>query len=563
MRFFKDPSFQFLDGRRRAYVVSATLLAIGLAALVARGGLSYGVEFTGGTLMQVRFEETTSVGELRDVLNQGGLTGVQLQGFGEVNEFLIRVQTFEAGGEQDVGQRVRDALDASYGEEGYNVVRVEAVGPKVGGELQRKAATAILLSFLLTLAYLAFRFEWRFGVAAVVATLHDILLTFGFIAILNVEITLATVAAILTIVGYSLNDTIVTFDRMRENLKKHRKESYVDLLNRSINEVLPRTIMTSLTTLVTLLALFLFGGSVIRPFALVLILGVAVGTYSSICRPCSRSTGGWSAGRRRRTPPAKGRVPLRLFDSHLHLTDERLRPELAGVLERAAETGVEGMVTVGTSPEDARAALELARGHEGLWCTAGLHPHDAGRYSPELIETLGELLGSPEAVAVGETGLDYHYDNAPRERQRESFRAHVALARELDLPVVVHSRDADADTARILRETTNGVVGVMHCFTGGAELLETALELGWYVSFSGIVTFGSWTDRELVRRVPGERLLIETDSPYLAPVPERGGRNEPAFVAHTCRAVAEMRGEEPAVTAERTLRNARAFYGLD
>lgn len=282
MRFFKKASFEFLQSRRRAYVVSVALLAVGLAALVARGGLSYGVEFTGGTLMQVRFEETTSVGELRDVLNREGLTGLQLQGFGEVNEFLIRVQTFQEGGAQDVGQRVRDALDAGYGEGSYDVVRVEAVGPKVGSELQTKAATAILLSFLLTLAYLAFRFEWRFGVAAVVATAHDILLTFGFIALLDVEITLATVAAILTIVGYSLNDTIVTFDRMRENLKKHRKEAYVDLLNRSINEVLPRTIMTSATTLVTLIALFLFGGSVIQPFALVLILGVVVGTYSSI-----------------------------------------------------------------------------------------------------------------------------------------------------------------------------------------------------------------------------------------------------------------------------------------
>ncbi len=282
MRFFKQADFQFLQDRRKAYVVSAVLLAVGLAALVARGGLSYGVEFTGGTLMQVRFEESTSVGELREILNSEGLTGVQLQGFGEVNEFLIRVQTFEAGGAQDIGDMVRAALDAGYGEGSYDVLRVEAVGPKVGSELQTKALTAILLSFLLTLAYLAFRFEWRFGVAAVVATLHDILLTFGFIAIMNVEITLATVAAILTIVGYSLNDTIVTFDRMRENLKKHRKEDYVKLLNRSINEVLPRTVMTSVTTFVTLLALFLFGGQVIRPFALVLILGVAVGTYSSI-----------------------------------------------------------------------------------------------------------------------------------------------------------------------------------------------------------------------------------------------------------------------------------------
>lgn len=225
---------------------------------------------------------------------------------------------------------------------------------------------------------------------------------------------------------------------------------------------------------------------------------------------------------------------------------------------------MEGMVTVGTDPEDARAALELAREHEGLWCTAGLHPHEADRFeSGDTREALAELLEAPEAVAVGETGLDYHYDNAPRERQRESFRAHLELGASLDLPVVVHSRDADEDTAALLREAGPAVGGVLHCFTGGAELLEAALELGWYVSFSGIVTFGSWNGDDLVRRVPAGRLLIETDSPYLAPVPERGHRNEPAFVAHTCRAVARARGEREEDVAERTLRNARDFYRLE
>lgn len=287
MRVFKDADFGFLEQRRGAYVVSALLLAVGLAALVLRGGLSYGVEFTGGTLMQVRFEEPTTVGELRDALVAEGLPGgVQIQGFGEVNEFLIRLQAFrgeaQEASEGTTVETLRSALDAAVGSDGYTVERTEAVGPKVGGELQTKALTAILLSFVLTLIYLAFRFEWRFGVAAVIATIHDIVLTIGFVALLNIEITLATVAAILTIVGYSLNDTIVTFDRMRENLKKERKADYSQLLNRSINEVLPRTVMTSVTTLATLLALFVFGGRVIRPFALVLILGVAVGTYSSI-----------------------------------------------------------------------------------------------------------------------------------------------------------------------------------------------------------------------------------------------------------------------------------------
>lgn len=282
MWFFRNADFDFLGSRQRAYVVSALLLAIGIGSLVMRGGLSYGVDFTGGTLMQVQFEEQLTVGELRDVMNGAGFGGAQLQGFGSVNEFLIRVQN--RGGES--GQQVQDAVETAltdgYGEDGYTVLRRESVSAQVGEELQQKAAIAIGLSFLLTLVYLAFRFEWRFGVAAIIATIHDIVLTFGFISVLNVEITLATVAAILTIVGYSLNDTIVVFDRVRENLKGTRSEEYMNVVNRSINETLPRTVMTSATTLVTLLALATVGGAVIRPFALVLILGVMIGTYSSV-----------------------------------------------------------------------------------------------------------------------------------------------------------------------------------------------------------------------------------------------------------------------------------------
>jgi preprotein translocase subunit SecF len=286
MRIFKDASFRFLQMRRPAYVFSAALLILGLASMLLRGGLTYSVEFTGGTLMQVEFAEATTVAEVRESLAGAGFGDIQIQGFGSDREYLLRLQAFGAGGteqeEQDVAVQLQESLTSAYGADGYEVVRTEAVGPKVGDELQTKALTAILLSFLLTLIYLAFRFEWRFGVAAIIATVHDIFITFGFISLLDVEISLGTVAAILTIVGYSLNDTIVTFDRMRENLKKHRKEEYRPLLNRSINEVLPRTVMTSVTTLATLLALFVFGGQVIRPFALVLILGVMIGTYSSI-----------------------------------------------------------------------------------------------------------------------------------------------------------------------------------------------------------------------------------------------------------------------------------------
>ncbi|MEE8595841.1 MAG: protein translocase subunit SecF [Gemmatimonadota bacterium] len=282
MRLFKDAKYPFMAGRRRAYIFSAVLIGIGLASIVLHGGLKYGVDFTGGTLVQVEFNGQVDVANLRSVVAEAGFAGAAIQGFGGDREYLVRLQTFEEVAGQGEVERMLDALSAAFGEDGYTVLRVEAVGPKVGSELQRKAVLAILMSFVLTLIYLAFRFEWRFGVAAVVATIHDILITFGFISLVGIEITLGTVAAILTIVGYSLNDTIVVFDRIRENLRKKRKEPYETTLNRSINETLPRTVLTSGTTLVTLMALFLFGGSVIRPFAMVLILGVVIGTYSSI-----------------------------------------------------------------------------------------------------------------------------------------------------------------------------------------------------------------------------------------------------------------------------------------
>jgi TatD DNase family protein len=252
-----------------------------------------------------------------------------------------------------------------------------------------------------------------------------------------------------------------------------------------------------------------------------------------------------------------------LFDSHLHLTDARFRDDLADVLGRARAAGVAEMVTVGTTPADALAARELAAREDGVWCTAGLHPHQASLFSPDAMGGIEDVLSAPETVAVGETGLDFHYDNSPRDVQRESFRAHLELAERAGLPVVIHSREADAETADLLRAFAGRVRGVLHCFTGGDALLEAGLEADWHVSFSGIATFGSWDGAGRVRRVPSDRLLVETDSPYLAPVPERGRRNEPAFVAHTCRAVAEMRDEDPEDVARATRRNARRFYGLD
>ncbi|MDP2483662.1 MAG: protein translocase subunit SecF [Candidatus Palauibacterales bacterium] len=276
MRFFRNANYDFLGLRKRAYVFSGLMLLVGIVALVLHGGPQYGVDFTGGTLLQVQFTGPTTVGDLRTTLAAAGMENAQIQQLGDTNEYLIRTQAFEG-----IVEEVDALLGDAYGEDGFTM-SADAVGPKVGSELQRKAAIAILMSFALTLVYLAFRFEWRFGIAAIIATFHDITITFGFISLFNVEITLATVAAILTILGYSLNDTIVVFDRIRENLKKRRKDRYQDILNSSINETLPRTVLTSGTTLATLVALFILGGAVVRPFALVLILGIVIGTYSSI-----------------------------------------------------------------------------------------------------------------------------------------------------------------------------------------------------------------------------------------------------------------------------------------
>jgi preprotein translocase subunit SecF len=282
MRLFAKAEYKFLDMRRKAYVVSAIMVALGVLSIAIHGGLNYGVDFTGGTLFQVRFEVSVSASDVRSALGAAGLTNLQVQDFGGTSEYLIRLAEFAEGGDRELSNVVNATLTERFGEGSYTVVRTEAVGPKVGGELRQRAIGAVLISFFLTLIYLGFRFEWRFGLAAIIATVHDVTIAFGVISLLNIEISLPTVAAVLTIIGYSLNDTIVIFDRIRENLKKLRRLPYIEILDRSINETLPRTVMTSGTTLAVLLALAIFGGAVIREFTFVLIAGVIIGTYSSI-----------------------------------------------------------------------------------------------------------------------------------------------------------------------------------------------------------------------------------------------------------------------------------------
>jgi len=287
MRIFSDAHYPFIEKRKSAYFLSGALLLAALGAMVANMALigswqDYGVDFTGGSLIQVRFETEMTAGELRAAL--GGANAPAITRFGAENEFTIRAPVMDDASVDQVRQELENEIGVTFGSGSFEVVRADLVGAKVGGELQRQAAFAILFSFFLTLIYIAIRFELRFGIAAIIATVHDILLTLGFLALFRVEIALPTVAALLTIVGYSLNDTIVVFDRVRENLdrKGGRKEDQEELVNRSINETLPRTVLTSGTTLAVLMALFLLGGAVIRDFTMVLILGVLIGTYSSI-----------------------------------------------------------------------------------------------------------------------------------------------------------------------------------------------------------------------------------------------------------------------------------------
>jgi len=287
MRLFSGAHYEFIEKRKKAYVFSGTLIVVSLAAMVFNiftlgSWLDYGVDFTGGSLVQVKFHKDVTAGDLRAAL--GGAQAPLITRFGEASEFLIRAPLAEGLSIDDVAAQVSDQLTAAFGKGTFEVESKDLVSAKVGGELQRKAAMAILFSFVLTLIYLAMRFELRFGMAAVVATIHDITITLGFLAAFRVQIDLPSVAAILTIVGYSLNDTIVVFDRIRENLNKKggRRRDPVELLDSSVNETLPRTVLTSGTTIAVLVALLLLGGAVIRDFTLVLILGIVIGTYSSI-----------------------------------------------------------------------------------------------------------------------------------------------------------------------------------------------------------------------------------------------------------------------------------------
>lgn len=251
-----------------------------------------------------------------------------------------------------------------------------------------------------------------------------------------------------------------------------------------------------------------------------------------------------------------------LIDSHCHL-DYYTADELPEVMARAREAGVGEMVTIGTRLAQSVQIRALAERHDNLWCTVGIHPHSAGEQEVPAPEEIAALAAHPKVIGIGESGLDYFYDKAPREAQHACFRAHIRAARLAGVPLAIHARDADEDVLRILREEREdgGFDFLLHCFSSGRALAEAAVAMGGYVSFSGILTFPKSNEiREIARDLPEDRLLVETDAPYLAPVPHRGKRNEPAWVADTARVLAEVRGLTPEALAALTTKNFRHLF---
>ena len=275
-------TIDFVRYSKWALVFSVSLVLLGLASLWYHGGPNYGVDFVGGTVVQVKFTQPTSVADIHQALAAANIANITVQDFGQGgNEFLIRIPVTEAGTEGLSGQ-IQQGLAGKFGEQAFEIRRLETVGPKVGKDLRRKAMLAVLFSTVMMGVYIAFRFEPRFGVGAAVALLHDVLITAGALSMTNMEFDLTVVAALLTVVGFSVNDTVIVCDRIRENMRKLRRDSLTAIINRSINETLSRTIITTGTAVLVIIALLFLGGEVIHAFAFALLVGFTIGTYSSI-----------------------------------------------------------------------------------------------------------------------------------------------------------------------------------------------------------------------------------------------------------------------------------------
>ncbi|MEZ4484141.1 MAG: protein translocase subunit SecF [Syntrophotaleaceae bacterium] len=277
-----DINLDFVGKRRLAVIFSAVLILVGLVSLIAKGGPNYGIDFAGGSLVQLQFSEDTSAKDIKAALKDLDLRGLTVQQFGdEANQFLLRAQDSSSELE-GLSQTIEKSLEAVYGANKVTILRAEMVSPQVGKDLRKKGLMAILYAMIGILIYVTWRFEFRFAVGAILALVHDVLITIGVFSLAGKEIDLPIIAAFLAIIGYSLNDTIIVYDRIRENQGKHSKEGLEFLINRSINETLSRTLLTSGTTLLVVLALFVFGGGVIHNFAFALLIGVLIGTFSSI-----------------------------------------------------------------------------------------------------------------------------------------------------------------------------------------------------------------------------------------------------------------------------------------
>ncbi len=274
MRLFKNTKYDFLGKSKIAVSLSLIVIVAGMLSIMVKGGLNLSIDFTGGTIAQLKFEEPVAIPELRDLLQGKDLGNIGVVAFGDENEVLIKTAAS--------GTIVEQKLSNAFDDKKFEIRRIESVGPKIGKELSTTAVRAILVALILILIYIAFRFDFYYAIGAVVALMHDILITLGLFSLLNLEINLEIIAAFLTIVGYSLNDTIVVFDRIRENIKALSREKLETIVNTALNGTLSRTVITSVTTLIVVVILFIIGLSIIQLFAFALIVGVIVGTYSSI-----------------------------------------------------------------------------------------------------------------------------------------------------------------------------------------------------------------------------------------------------------------------------------------
>jgi preprotein translocase subunit SecF len=281
MQLFKQQTnIDFMSKRKIAFVFSAILLIASIASIVTQG-LNFGIDFTGGTMIEVAYEQEANLDDIRGQLTQAGYDDALVQNFGSLNEVLIRLPVLESENMSELSNKIVAVLQAESSSD-IDLRRVEFVGPQVGEELTEDGGLAMLYALIGILIYVALRFEYRFAIGSVVALVHDVVLTIGFFSLFQIEFDLTVLAAVLAVIGYSLNDTIVVFDRIRETFLRLRKGSSEEILNRALNDTLSRTLMTSVTTLLVVLALFTFGGEVIHAFSIALLLGIVIGTYSSI-----------------------------------------------------------------------------------------------------------------------------------------------------------------------------------------------------------------------------------------------------------------------------------------